>query len=74
MDLAAALTYYAVLSLFPALVVVISLLGVVGQGERTSQTLLDIVADISPPELPPTPCASRSNSWSVPPRRPASRW
>lgn len=48
MDLAAALTYYAVLSLFPALVVVISLLGVVGQGERTAQTLLDIVADVSP--------------------------
>ena len=48
MDLAAALTYYAVLSLFPALVVVISLLGVIGQGERTSQTLLDIIADISP--------------------------
>ena len=35
-DLAAALTYYAVLSLFPALVVMMSLLGVFGQGQRLS--------------------------------------
>ncbi|OBG87851.1 ribonuclease BN [Mycobacterium sp. E802] len=48
MDLAAALTYYAVLSLFPALVVIVSLVGVIGQSERTSQTLLGIVDDISP--------------------------
>lgn len=48
MDLAAALTYFAVLSLFPALVVVVSLVGVIGQSERTSQTLLEIVGDISP--------------------------
>jgi len=32
-DLAAALTYYAVLSIFPALVVVVSLLGVSGEGK-----------------------------------------
>ncbi|MEZ0340475.1 YihY/virulence factor BrkB family protein [Mycobacterium sp. pV006] len=48
MDLAAALTYYTVLSLFPALVVVISLLGVVGQDERTVDAILQIVADVSP--------------------------
>ncbi|MGB3356239.1 MAG: YihY/virulence factor BrkB family protein [Mycobacterium sp.] len=48
MDLAAALTYYAVLSLFPALLVVMSLLGVFGQGERTSQAILQIVSEISP--------------------------
>ncbi|ANW67443.1 YihY/virulence factor BrkB family protein [Mycolicibacterium tokaiense] len=47
-DLAAALTYYAVLSLFPALLVVVSLLGVIGQGQRTSDTLLDLIGDISP--------------------------
>jgi membrane protein len=47
-DLAAALTYYAVLSLFPALVVVVSLLGVIGQGERTSETILQLIGDISP--------------------------
>lgn len=48
MDLAAALTYYAVLSLFPALLVVLSLLGVVGQGERTADAILGIVDDVSP--------------------------
>ena len=45
---AAALTYYAVLSLFPALVVVMSLLGVIGQGERTADAVLGIIDDVSP--------------------------
>jgi membrane protein len=48
LDLAAALTYYAVLSLFPALLVIVSLLGVFGQGERTVGTVLEIVADVAP--------------------------
>ena len=39
-DLAAALTYYAVLSVFPALVVMVSLLGVFGQGQRTTDAVL----------------------------------
>ena len=47
-DLAAALTYYAVLSIFPALVVIVSLLGVFGQGQRTTESLLQIVADLGP--------------------------
>ncbi len=47
-DLAAALTYYATLSIFPALVVVVSLLGVFGQGRRTVDALLDIAADVAP--------------------------
>lgn len=47
-DLAAALTYYAVLSLFPALLVIISLLGVFGQGRRTTDAILDIVGDLLP--------------------------
>lgn len=47
-DLAAALTYYAVLSLFPALVVMMSLLGVFGQGQRTADAMLQIVDDVSP--------------------------
>ncbi|WP_193044092.1 YihY/virulence factor BrkB family protein [Mycolicibacterium baixiangningiae] len=47
-DLAAALTYYAVLSLFPAVLVMVSLLGVFGQGRRTTDALLDIVSDIAP--------------------------
>ncbi|KUH86126.1 MULTISPECIES: YihY/virulence factor BrkB family protein [unclassified Mycobacterium] len=47
-DLAAALTYYAVLSVFPALVVMVSLLGVFGQGKRTVDGLLDIADDVAP--------------------------
>ena len=47
-DLAAALTYYAVLSLFPALLVVVSLLGVFGQGQATVDTVLGMVEDLGP--------------------------
>src|SRR4051812_7762016 len=47
-DLAAALTYYAVLSLFPALVVVVSLLGVFGQGKRTTDAVLEVVGQLGP--------------------------
>jgi membrane protein len=47
-DLAAALTYYAVLSLFPAMLVVVSLLGVFGQGRRTTDAVLEIVTGIAP--------------------------
>lgn len=45
-DLAAALTYYSVLSLFPALLALVSLLGVFGQGESTTTALLDMVRDL----------------------------
>ncbi len=44
-DLAAALTYYAVLSLFPAAIALLSLVGVLGQGSNTVETLLGIVSD-----------------------------
>ena len=47
-DIAAALTYYAVLSLFPALIALISLLGVVGQGQRSVDTILDLVGQVAP--------------------------
>ncbi|MGV0873729.1 YihY/virulence factor BrkB family protein [Mycolicibacterium sp. XJ879] len=47
-DLAAALTYYATLSVFPALVVMVSLLGVFGQGQRTVDALLEIVGEVAP--------------------------
>lgn len=42
-DLAAGLTYYAVLALFPALIAILSLLGLVGQSEQTVTTVLDIL-------------------------------
>src|SRR5690242_21078114 len=45
-DLAAALTYYSVLSLFPAAIAVISLLGVFGQGPSTINALLGILQDV----------------------------
>jgi hypothetical protein len=42
-NLAAALTHDAVLELFPALLALVCLLGILGQGEPTTQTLLDRV-------------------------------
>lgn len=42
-DLAAALTYYTMLSIFPGLLAVVSLLGVVGQAESTTATLLNML-------------------------------
>ncbi|WP_205629364.1 YihY/virulence factor BrkB family protein [Jiangella muralis] len=48
-DLAAALTYYAVLSLFPALVALASLPALIGQdSQRTTDQLVGIVQDIAP--------------------------
>lgn len=45
-DLAAALTYYSVLALFPAAIALLSLVGLVGQGHQTVQTLLGILRDV----------------------------
>ena len=45
-DLAAALTYYAVLALFPAAIALTSLLGLFGQGTSSVQTVLGIIKDI----------------------------
>jgi membrane protein len=45
-DLAAALTYYSVLALFPAAIALLSLVGLVGQGPKTVDTLLQILSDI----------------------------
>ncbi|MET4134952.1 YihY/virulence factor BrkB family protein [Pseudarthrobacter sp. PvP090] len=49
-DLAAALTYYSVLSIFPALLALVSLLGIFGQPEKTTGALLDIVQGFAPAE------------------------
>ena len=49
-DLAAALTYYSVLSLFPALLAIVSLLGIFGQAEKTTSALLTIVQGFAPAE------------------------
>lgn len=47
-DIAATLTYYAVLAMFPALIAIFSLLGVVGQGRAASDAILGIVEDVAP--------------------------
>lgn len=47
-DIAAALTYYAVLALFPALLALISVLGLVGDPAKTTDALLKIVGDVGP--------------------------
>ncbi|MEJ7718681.1 MAG: YihY/virulence factor BrkB family protein [Thermoleophilaceae bacterium] len=46
-DWAAALTYYAVLSVFPALIVLVALLGLFGQPD-TLTTLIDVVRQLAP--------------------------
>ncbi len=45
-DWAAALTYYAVLAIFPALIVLISVLGLIG--ESATQPLIDNVSEVAP--------------------------
>jgi membrane protein len=42
-DLAAALTYYSVLALFPAAIALVSLLGVVGQAQKSVDTVLQVL-------------------------------
>src|ERR1700750_3067942 len=44
-DWAAALTYYAVLALFPALIVLVALVGLFGQYPQTTNALIDILRD-----------------------------
>jgi membrane protein len=48
MDRAAALTYYAVLSIFPGLVVLVALLGLLGSHPETTDALLGIVDRLGP--------------------------
>src|SRR5215203_1721738 len=47
-DWAAALTYYGVLSLFPAFIAIVSLVGLVGDPQAISDSLLDIAATLGP--------------------------
>ena len=48
-DLAAGLTYYSVLSLFPAAIAVISLLGVIGQGTSSVDKVVEILRPLVSP-------------------------
>jgi membrane protein len=47
-DWAATLTYYGLLSLFPALIALVSIVGLVGDPESTTNTLSDIVNKVGP--------------------------
>ena len=49
-DFAAALTYYAVLAMFPALIALVSLLGVFGQGQETIDTIMSMMEESVPAE------------------------
>jgi len=47
-DIAAALTYYAVLALFPALLAVFSVLGVMGQSDQAVSAIMGVVEQVAP--------------------------
>ncbi|HSJ18227.1 MAG TPA: YihY/virulence factor BrkB family protein [Solirubrobacterales bacterium] len=47
-DWAAALTYYGLLSLFPALIALVSIVGLFGDPQSTTQKVTDIVTQIGP--------------------------
>jgi membrane protein len=47
-DWAAALTYYGLLSLFPALIALVSVLGLFGDPQSTTRTVTDIITQIGP--------------------------
>jgi membrane protein len=47
-DWAAALTYYGLLALFPALIAMVSLIGLVGDPQSTTSSLTEIITSIGP--------------------------
>jgi len=47
-DWAAALTYYGLLSLFPALIAMVSLIGIFGDPKTTTDSLTEIITEIGP--------------------------
>jgi membrane protein len=47
-DWAAALTYYGLLALFPALIAMVSLIGIFGDPRTTTSTLTEIITEIGP--------------------------
>lgn len=47
-DWAAALTYYGLLSLFPALIAMVSLIGLFGDPKSTTQSLTEIINELGP--------------------------
>ena len=47
-DWAAALTYYGLLSLFPALIALVSIIGLVGDPETTTRKVTEVVTELGP--------------------------
>jgi membrane protein len=47
-DWAAALTYYGLLSLFPALIALVSIVGLVGDPETTTRKVTEVITEIGP--------------------------
>ena len=47
-DRAAALTYYGLLSLFPALIALVSILGLIGDPAATTRKVTEVIAEIGP--------------------------
>lgn len=66
--LAAALTYYAVLAIFPALLALVSLVGLFGQAEKTTKMIMQVVnslADASVARVLEQPIEQLANSGSA---------
>jgi len=47
-DAAAGLVYYSVLALFPALIAIFSVLGVIGQGNAAANAVIDVIRSVAP--------------------------
>lgn len=50
-DLAAGLTYYAVLAIFPALIALVSVLGVLNQADKAVDTVLEVLSPLVSAEV-----------------------
>ena len=48
---AAALTYYVLMSLFPALLLAVALLGLLGQYPETYNAIINYLRDVAPPSV-----------------------
>lgn len=51
LDLAAALTFYAVSAIFPAFLVLIALVGLIGDSAETTNTLVGLIADLGQEDI-----------------------
>src|SRR5262245_45866290 len=47
-DWAAALTYYGLLSLFPAVIALVSIIGLVGDPETTTEKITEVITELGP--------------------------